>query len=100
MQLLALGGGARRGGDNSGDIFMAFSTANPGPVPQFAPAVLSKQELNGEHIDPLYLASVQAVEEAIVNAMVAGEDVATFKPAGYVCRALDTDRLRAIFHPA
>lgn len=96
---IGIGRGGTPGGNNSGDIFMAFSTANPGPVPQFAPAVLTKQELNGEHIDPLYLASVQAVEEAIVNAMVAGEDVATFKPAGHICRAIDLDCLRQIFQP-
>ena len=96
---IGIGRGGTPGGNNSGDIFMAFSTANPGPVPQFAPAVLTKLELNGEHIDPLYLASVQAVEEAIVNAMVAGEDVATFKPQGHECKAIDLDRLRGIFQP-
>ena len=48
-------------------------------------------------LDDLYLAAVQSVEEAVVNAMVAGEDVPTVKPPGRTCRALDHDRLREIF---
>lgn len=94
---IGIGRGGTPGGNNSGDIFMALSTANEGPMPQFAPAVLTKQELNGEQLDPLYLAAVEAVEESIVNAMVAGEDVATVKPAGLTCHAIDHDRLRRIF---
>ena len=86
-----------RGGNESGDIFLAFSTANPGPMPQFAPALSQRQELNIELLDDLYLAAVQSIEESVVNAMVAGEDVATVKPGGRTCRALDLNRLRQIF---
>ena len=49
---IGIGRGGTPGGNNSGDIFMAFSTANAGPVPQFAPAVMTKQELNGERLGP------------------------------------------------
>ncbi len=94
---IGIGRGGTPGGNNSGDIFLAFSTANPGPMPQFAPAVVIRQELNIDLLDDLYLAAVQSIEEAVVNAMVAGEDVPTVKPAGLVCRALNGDRLRAIF---
>lgn len=94
---IGIGRGGTPGGNNSGDIFLAFSTANAGPMPQFAPAIVTKGELNIELLDNLYLAAVQAIEEAVVNAMVAGEDVATVKPAGEICRALDHDKLRAIF---
>lgn len=94
---IGIGRGGTPGGNNSGDIFLAFSTANEGPMPQFAPAVVMKRELNIELLDNLYLAAVQSIEEAVVNAMVAGEDVPTVKPEGLVCRALNTDRLRAIF---
>jgi L-aminopeptidase/D-esterase-like protein len=59
--------------------------------------VVTKQELNIELLDNLYLAAVQSIEEAVVNAMVAGEDVATVKPEGLTCRALDHARLKAIF---
>ncbi len=94
---IGIGRGGTPGGNNSGDIFLAFSTANEGPMPQFAPPVMTRQELNIDLLDDLYLAAVQSIEEAVVNAMVAGEDVPTVKPQGLVCRALDTDRLSAIF---
>lgn len=94
---IGIGRGGTPGGNNSGDIFLAFSTANPGPMPQFAPAISSRQELNIELLDNLYLGAVQSIDEAIVNAMVAGEDVTTVKPDGLICRALDLDRLKALF---
>jgi D-aminopeptidase len=94
---IGIGRGGTPGGNNSGDIFLAFSTANEGPMPQFCAAVLTKQELNIEHLDPLYLAAVESIEEAVVNALVAGEPVATVKPAGHICQAIDTERLREIF---
>ena len=52
--------------------------------------------LNGKLLDPLYLAAVKAVEEAVVNALVAAEAMTTIKPRGLVCRAIDHDELRAI----
>jgi D-aminopeptidase len=94
---IGIGRGGTPGGNNSGDIFLAFSTANPGPTPQFAAALTTRTELNIELLDDLYLAAVQSIEEAVVNALVAGEDVPTVKPAGKTCRALNLDRLRAIF---
>ncbi len=94
---IGIGRGGAVGGNNSGDIFLAFSTANPGPMPQFAEALITRRELNIKLLDDLYLSAVQSIEEAVVNAMIAGEDVATVKPAGAICRALDHGRLRAIF---
>lgn len=94
---IGIGRGGTPGGNNSGDIFLAFSTANEGPMPQFAPPVVTKQELNIELLDDLYLGAVQSIEEAVVNALVAGEDVTTVKPEGLICRALDCQRLQAIF---
>lgn len=94
---IGIGRGGTPGGNSSGDIFLAFSTANEGPMPQLADAVLIRQELNIERLDPLYLAAVEAVEEAVVNALVAGEDVATVKPQGHICPALPTARLQEIF---
>ncbi|WP_434617317.1 P1 family peptidase [Tabrizicola sp. M-4] len=94
---LGIGRGGTPGGNSSGDIFLALSVANPGPMPQEGPVVQVREALNPEHLDPLYLAAVEAVEEAVVNAMVAGEDVPTVKPEGKIVRALDTERLRRIF---
>jgi L-aminopeptidase/D-esterase-like protein len=94
---LGLARGGTPGGNSSGDIFLAFSTADAGPMPQEAPLLLTRQELNPEHLDPLYLAAVEAVEESVVNALVAGEDAPTIKPQGHIVRAIDTNRLRALF---
>ena len=94
---IGIGRGGTPGGNNSGDIFLAFSVANPGPMPQHAGPILTKEELNGEALDPLYLATVEAIEEAVINAIVAGVDVPTVKPAGHVCRAIDTAALAAMF---
>jgi len=87
---LALGG--TPGGNNSGDIFLAFSTANARPLPQLSPSQVQLDTLNDEYIDPLYLAAVQATEEAILNAMLAAEDAPMQKPEG-LCRALCGKRL-------
>ena len=94
---IGVGRGGSPGGNNSGDIFLAFSVANDRPMPQLDEALISKTELNGELLDPFYMAAVESVEEAVVNAIVAGEDVVTVKPAGLTCRAIDTARLAAIF---
>ena len=60
-----------RGGNGSGDIFIAFSTANP---TAFQREKFTKlDELPNDLINPLFDATVQAVEEAIINAMVAAD---------------------------
>ena len=88
--------GGTPGGNSSGDIFLAFSTAHPGPMPQEAWPLISRSELNPEIIDPLYLAAAEATEEAVVNAIVAGVDVAAVKPRGLVVRGIDTAALAAL----
>ena len=76
---------ARTGGgteDSSGDIFLAFATGND----QLPPADYGRKDLpfssslamvNNDHISPLFLAAAEAVEEAIINALLAGEDMST-----------------------
>ena len=60
-----------RGENGSGDIFLAFSTANPNA---FQRTDFTKvAELPNDMINPLFEATVQATEEAIINAMVAAE---------------------------
>lgn len=70
---IALGVGkvGGRGENGSGDIFIAFSTANPNVFQQ---KVSAKTEvLSNNLMNPLFEATVQATEEAIVNAMIAAE---------------------------
>ncbi len=67
-------GMARTGGlsgNGSGDIFIAFSTANPEAFK--AEGLASLQMVSNEEISPVFDATAWATEEAIVNAMVAAE---------------------------
>ena len=59
------------GANNSGDIFLAFSTANPGAASRSGIACL--EMLPNDEITMLFNAAIQATEEAIVNALVAGD---------------------------
>jgi D-aminopeptidase len=94
---IGIGRGGSPGGNNSGDIFLAFSTANRGPIPQLAGPRRSFEMISDEQFDPIYMAAVEAIEEAVVNAMLAAEDMTTLRPEGHVCRAIDGDRLRSFF---
>lgn len=73
-------------GNGSGDIFIAFSTANENA--QIAGTVRPAQFINNDDIDPLFEATVQATEEAIVNAMVAARDIMDGMD-GHYAKAID-----------
>ncbi len=90
---IGIGRGGTPGGNNSGDIFLAFSTANRGPIPQLATTRLHFEIINDEAFDPIYMAATEAIEEAIVNALLAADDMTTLRPPGLVCRAIDSQRL-------
>jgi hypothetical protein len=60
-----------RGENGSGDIFIAFSTANPSAFNRTG--FTKVDEFPNDMINPLFDATVEAVEEAIINAMVAAE---------------------------
>lgn len=99
---IGIGRGGSPGGNNSGDIFLAFSTANSEsgslPTDQFSAEkfpTLTLEYMHDDLTDTLYLAAVQAVEEAILNAMCAAEDMSSVKPAGAVIRAIPHDALQA-----
>jgi L-aminopeptidase/D-esterase-like protein len=79
-------------GNGSGDIFIAFSTANPG-ASDVGHVVDVRMVPNGS-LDPLFAATVEATEEAIVNAMVAATDMTGIN--GHHVRALPHDQLRAV----
>ncbi|MFD4421060.1 P1 family peptidase [Agromyces sp. NPDC058484] len=87
----------------SGDIFLAFSTANPGALTSqlgrtdaAGPAPLERLDfLPWGRIDPLYTATVEAVEEAVANALVAARDLDGRD--GHASFALPHDEVRAAF---
>src|SRR6267143_1056983 len=68
---LGLGRNGSISGNGSGDIFIAFSTANPGAAA--AGHVVDLKMLPNDQLDPVFAATVQATEEAVINAMVAAE---------------------------
>lgn len=63
------------GGNGSGDIFLAFSTANPQAAHDGEMGVANIQSLSNNYIDPILAATAYATEEAIINAMVAAKDM-------------------------
>ena len=89
---LGLGRDGSYSGDGSGDIFVAFSTANPGVASP--KGIRDLKMLPNDSLDPLFLATVQATEEAIVNAMVAAETMTGIN--GHTAIALPHERLREV----
>jgi D-aminopeptidase len=89
---LGLGRDGSFSGDGSGDIFVAFSTANP----QAANSKNLRQitMLPNPQMNPLFLATVQATEEAVINAMVAAETMKGINDFEVI--ALPHDRLREV----
>jgi len=90
--VLGLGRDGSYSGDGSGDIFIAFSTANPGAVKPTGLHQLTM--LPNDSLDPIFLATVQATEEAVVNAMVAAETMRGINDREVI--ALPHDRLREV----
>ena len=74
-----------------------MSTCEVAELTNNSHAIINRKELNPNFIDPIYLAAVESVEEAVINALVAGEDVPTFKPPGMLCRAIDLEVLKSMF---
>src|SRR5438128_3231866 len=89
---LGLGRDGSFSGDGSGDIFIAFSTANAGAA---GPKGLRQiTVLPNDRMDPIFLATVQATEEAVINAMVAAEIMTGVNNRTVI--ALPHDRLREV----
>jgi L-aminopeptidase/D-esterase-like protein len=68
---LGIGQVGGRGNNGSGDIFIAFSTANPTAFQR--DSFTKIDQLPNDLMNPLFEATVQSVEESIINAMVAAE---------------------------
>jgi len=79
-------------GNGSGDLFIAFSTANPRAGDTKGTPTLTM--LPNDRMDPLFYATVQSVEEAILNSMIAAETMTGAN--GRTVRALPHDELQRI----
>jgi L-aminopeptidase/D-esterase-like protein len=89
---LGLGRDGSFSGDGSGDIFIAFSTANPGAAEPKGVHQLTM--LPNQRLNPIFLATVQATEEAVVNAMVAAKTMKGINDVEVI--GLPHDRLREV----
>jgi L-aminopeptidase/D-esterase-like protein len=78
-------------GNGSGDLFLAYSTANP--TAASSQQAVQVTMIPNERLDPLFAAAVQATEEAIVNALVAAETMTGRD--GHTALAIPHDRLQA-----
>lgn len=80
------------GGNGSGEIFLAFSTANPGAFSRRDDVTI--QMVSNDTMDPLFEATAHATEEAVINAMIAAE---TMKGRDdYTFSAIPHDRLKEV----
>jgi L-aminopeptidase/D-esterase-like protein len=79
-------------GNGSGDIFLAFSTANPHADAEPGPNTVLT--VSNERISPLFQATVEATEEAIVNAMVGAKTMTGVD--GHTVIGLPHDQLQKV----
>jgi D-aminopeptidase len=89
---LGLGRTGSVSGNGSGDIFIAFSTANANAAKAAGAANVTM--LPNDFLNPIFEATVQATEEAIINAMIAAKTMTGVN--GHTAYALPHDRLREI----
>jgi len=90
---LGIGRGGTPSSNSSGDIFIAFTTANDaGPFPE--PPLSRFDALSNEDLNPLFMATVEAVDEAVLNAMLAAQTITGLN--GRTVHALDGERLRRL----
>jgi D-aminopeptidase len=89
---LGLGRTGSTAGNGSGDIFIAFSTANP--EASVSPHPVTLQMVPNGSLDPIFDATVQATEEAVINALIAAEDMTGID--GHHVTALSHQKLREV----
>ncbi len=89
---VSLGRNGGISGNGSGDIFIAFSTANSGAAA--TDHVVDLKMLPNDLIELIFAATVQATEEAVINAMVAAETMTGIE--NHKAIALPHERLRAV----
>jgi L-aminopeptidase/D-esterase-like protein len=89
---LGLGRDGSISGNGSGDIFLAFSTANPGAAA--GDHLVDLKMFPNDLLNPVFAATVEATEEAIINAMIAATSMTGIE--NHHVTALPHDQLRAV----
>ena len=90
--IIGIGRTGGMGENSSGDLMLAFSTANPGAVT--AKKTATVQMLENDDINPLFEATVEATEEAIVNSLIAAKTMTGAN--GITVQAIPHDKLQQI----
>jgi len=91
MGLAKTGGIASNG---SGDYVIAFSTDSSLQVPHHAPELLEQKVLSNDALSPLFMAVIEATEEAIINSLFAAENMKGKN--GRIIEALPKDKVKSI----
>lgn len=89
---LGLGRDGSISGNGSGDIFIAFSTANAGAAA--VDHVVDLKMFPNDMLNPIFAATVEATEESIINSMIAAESMTGID--NHHIAALPHEQLRAI----
>lgn len=95
---IGIGRNGSVGGNNSGDMFLAFSTGNVRPMPHVSSSFNALSLMNDECLDPVFEAVVGSVEEAVVNALLAAEDMGGTRFDTHAIKALNHDKLLKVLH--
>lgn len=82
------------GGNGSGDIFIALSTANPQAAYGDAIGLSTVQTISNDFLDPIFASAALATEEAIINSMVAADSMTGHKDVHVA--ALPHDKVREL----
>jgi len=89
---LGIGRDGSISGNGSGDIFIAFSTANSGAASASKP--VDVKMVPNDSLDAVFAATVEATEEAVINAMIAAESMTGID--NHRVTALPHDQLKAV----
>lgn len=97
---IGIGRSGSPGGNDSGDIFLAFSTANKMNIPSKEKAVLDVTYLNDDYLDDVYEQTCHAVDEAVISAMLNAESMSIIKKTSSITsdivKAIDHDELLSL----
>lgn len=90
--MLGLSRAGAVGRNSSGDLLLAFSNMRGNLVDRFvSSAVRSMSQLDDTRMDPLFVATIESTEEAVLNALVAAETMTGRD--GHVAEAIPHDQL-------
>ncbi len=91
---LGIGRAGATSGHGSGDIFLAFSTANAEALDAGRETLIQAAYVPDEALGPFFAATIQAIDEAVLNALTANETMTGVNDR--VIHALPHDEVRRL----